>query len=148
MTNTKIRNHIAVCSTIHVVGLRVTIQKTIQVSHHVSNYAVTFSFGPFFFSLARSLSLSPCFHFPLPTSLQRAPLSLLQLQVVLMSYGNSLSSYQYGTFGSTMCHEVSGQDYVESIDALARAVTTLKKQVAESGGEENPSGDFKHVYTR
>lgn len=65
-----------------------------------------------------------------------------------MSYGNSLSSYQYGTFGSTMCHEVSGQDYVESIDALARAVTTLKKQVAESGGEENPSGDFKHVYTR
>ena len=61
-------------------------------------------------SLARSLSLSlsPCFHFPLPTSLQRAPLSLLQLQVVLMSFGNSLSSYQYGTFGSTMCHEVSG----------------------------------------
>lgn len=44
-----------------------------------------------------------------------------------------------------MCHEVSGQDYVESIDALARAVTTLKKQVAESGGEENPRGDFKHV---
>lgn len=42
-----------------------------------------------------------------------------------------------------MCHEVSGQDYVESIDALARAVTTLKKQVAESGGEENPRGDFK-----
>ena len=62
-----------------------------------------------------------------------------------MSYGNSLSSYPYGTLGSTMCHEVSGQDYVESIDALARAVTTLKKQVAESGGAENWNGDFKHV---
>ena len=67
MTNTKIRNHIAVCSTIHVVGLRVTIQKRIQVSHHVSNYAVTFSFGPFFFSLALALSLSlPLFSFPPP----------------------------------------------------------------------------------